>query len=103
MPWGWSDRHIDEHERGHENVARALKCRTRRVAGRGGVPEVEIVSGPPLTPIEHAAIAYGGQVRAGRGGHEKDDRLAEQHLRRLPWSERGAARREAKRIARRYA
>lgn len=98
MGWGWSDKHVDAHEQGHANVAKAIGCRTRREGN-----ETVVVSGPPLTPAQHAAIAYGGKARAGSGGHGEDDRLAEQHLKRLPPSERGAARREAKRIARRYA
>lgn len=94
---GWSDRHVDEHEKGHRNVARALGY---RAVTRGGATYVD---DRQATPTERAAIAYGGRARAGHGGHEGDNRIAEAALRELPWSQRGAARREAQRIARRHA
>lgn len=97
---GFTRGHVRRHEEGHARVARGLGCKVHVDLDEG---VTTVVSGPPLTAIEHAAIAYGGQVRAGRGGHGEDDRIAQRHLKTLPRSERRAAQAEAKKIARRYA
>jgi len=99
---GHSMSHVRRHENGHRNVARALGCNGKVVITEDEA-YFQITSGPALTPAEHAAIAYGGRAAAGGRGCEQDDRLAEQHLRQVPWSQRGQARAEAKRIARRHA
>ena len=93
---GWPDKHAQRHEEGHARVARALGYRV-------DVHRDHVFVHGRQDPVHGAAIAYGGQERAGRGGHEQDDRIAEDYLRQLPRSQRGAARREAKRLARRYA
>jgi hypothetical protein len=94
---GWSAGHVRRHEERHLRVAQALGC-TARIEYDGDRPVCRVISGPPLTPAQHAAIAYAG----GPGGHEDDHDIAEGHLRKLPASQRAAARAEAKRIARRY-
>lgn len=98
---GHSAAHAAKHEHGHRRVAEALGGRVR--VHLGDRPRTEILSGPALTPAEHAAIAYGGHVAAGPAGCEQDHAIARAHLAQLPRSERAAAEREAWRIARRYA
>jgi hypothetical protein len=95
---GWSNSHVRRHERGHVNVARALGCYARVDIERG---ETYVDDGH-LPPVKRAAIAFGGEAAAGSGGCGRDRGLAEAHLRQVPGHERGAARREAWRIARRY-
>jgi hypothetical protein len=95
---GWSNSHVRRHERGHVNVARALGCYARVDIERG---ETYVDDGH-LPPVKRAAIAFGGEAAAGSGGCGRDRGLAEAHLRQVPGRERGAARREAWRIARRY-
>jgi hypothetical protein len=103
-PNGWSMASTRRHENGHANVGRALGCSMQVVLDDGrGNAYTRIVSGPPLRPAELAAIAYGGEAAAGSGGCGTDRRNAEAALSRLPWPERGRARSEAWRIARRYA
>lgn len=100
---GWSMSSTRRHENGHARVGRALGCTMRVVMNDNGRAYTRTVSGPPLTPAQHAAIAFGGEAAAGSGGCGTDRRIAESYLRRVPGRERGAARREAWRIARRYA
>lgn len=102
-PSGWARSKVTAHENGHVRVARALGCSARVVNIDGRRPYAQIISGPPLTPAQHAAIAFGGEAAAGSGGCGKDRGKAEAALRALPWAARGAARAEAWRIARRYA
>jgi hypothetical protein len=99
---GHSMSHVRRHENGHRRVARALGCDGEVVITKDEA-YFQITSARPLTPIEDAAISYGGRAAAGSGGHEQDDADAETILRQVPWSQRGAARAEARRIARRYA
>lgn len=96
MAAGWPDRHSRRHEEGHARVARKLGYRV-------DVHADHVFVHGKQDPIHGAAICYGGRVRAGRGGHEEDEKIAEEYLRQLPRAERAAARREAKRLARRYA
>lgn len=96
---GWSMSHVRRHERGHYRVARALGCSAKVDLNRGAT----YVEDDHCTPTEKAAISYGGWAAAGSNGCQHDFNDVDQYLRQVPWSQRGAARSEAKRIARKYA
>jgi hypothetical protein len=89
---GWPEAHVRRHENGHARVARALG-RSATVNLRKGETYVYGRG----TPIEEAAIDYGGWAAAGYGGHELDFSAA--RSRGLSWAEDA----QARRIARRYA
>lgn len=96
---GYSRSFVRRHENGHARVARALGCSARVDLDAGKT----YVYDDHLPPVKRAAISYGGEAAAGSGGCGTDRRIAESYLRQVPGHERGAARREAWRIARRYA
>lgn len=74
---GHDPKHVENHERGHEIAAKKLGCKTRRVYNSNGdLIGIKIISGPKLSPAEHAAVYLGGWMRAGRDGIEKDVAIA---------------------------
>jgi hypothetical protein len=96
---GYSRSHVRRHENGHARVARALGCSARVDLDAGAT----YIRDEHLPPVQRAAISYGGEAAAGPSGCGYDRADADALLGTLPARERGAARREAWRIARRYA
>lgn len=94
---GWSDAKVRLHEQGHYNVATRQGCKARIELNNPGGPVTRVWGGGDLTPVQRAAIAYGGWAKAGSAGIEGDMKRANADL---GWSgSHGEAKRIAKRLA----
>lgn len=89
------------HEEKHVRVARALGHDAHITLDRNGEVCARVTYRHDPSPVERAAIALASSDEP-TADTRRDRAMAEAALSEVPWSQRGKARREAERLARKH-